>query len=191
MEIILATNNKNKLKEIREILMEYKIYSLRDFNISIDVIEDGKTFYENALKKAMEIYDIAKIPVIADDSGLCIDQFNDWPGVMTSRFLGDNKTDLERNNAILEKMANLEKKDRTAKVVCDLVFYDGRSPINGIGILKGYIPFERRGSNGFGFDEIFELQTGKTLAELTAEEKNTVSARALAAHDLKKKILSR
>lgn len=184
--MILATNNKGKLREIKEILNEYEIKSLDEAGINIDVIEDQNTFYGNALKKAKEIYQIAKEPVIADDSGLCIDIYEGWPGVMTHRFMGESATDKDRNEAILAKMQN--ESDRKAKVICNLVYYDGTREIVGEGILKGFISLVRKGTNGFGFDDIFELDSGKTLAELTSDEKNEVSARRLASEDLKQKL---
>ena len=183
--MILATNNKGKLEEIRKILNEYEIYSLKDKNIDIDVIEDSDTFEGNAIKKAKEIYNIAHEDVIADDSGLCIDCLDGYPGVMTHRFLGD-VSDEERNQYLVDEVNKYD--DRKAKVVCSLVYYNGVDTIVGTGILEGYISNSCRGSNGFGFDPIFELPNGKTLAELTPEEKNEVSARALAANDLKNKL---
>ena len=189
--MILATNNVGKLREIKKILDNFEIVSLKEYGIDIDVIEDENTFVGNALKKAKEIYEISKEPTLADDSGLCIDIFEDWPGVLTHRFLGEDATDIDRNNAILEKMKDLMGKDRNAKVVCNLVYYDGKQTIIGEGIINGKISLNRRGSNGFGFDEIFELDNGKTLAELTPEEKNEISARALAAEDLNRKMENR
>lgn len=187
--MIFATNNKGKLKEIREILREYQIKSLEEASIDVDVVEDQDTFYGNALKKAKEIYNLTHEPVIADDSGLCIEAFDGWPGVMTHRFMGDIATDDDRNNAILEKMNGLE--NRHASVVCNLVYYDGIVELVGKGVLVGSIALKRRGTNGFGFDDIFELGNGKTLAELSSEEKNEVSARRLATEDLKQKLLLR
>lgn len=184
--MILATNNKGKLKEIKEIFTEYEIYSLKDKNICIDVKEDQDTFLENAKKKAKEIYDIAKEPVIADDSGLCIQSLNDFPGVLTHRFLGEDATDEMRNQYLIQKVNNYD--NRKAVVVCDLVYYDGDEFICSEGVLNGFIAKEMRGENGFGFDSIFLLENGHTLAELSDEEKNRVSARYLAARDLKKKL---
>ncbi|MCI8330784.1 MAG: RdgB/HAM1 family non-canonical purine NTP pyrophosphatase [Bacilli bacterium] len=186
--MIFASNNKGKIKEIKNILKEYKITSMKENNIQIDIIEDEDTFYENALKKAKEIYKITGIPTIADDSGLCIDALNNWPGVETHRLLGENHSDKERNNYILEKMRNPHIKERTAHVVCCLIYHDGTNTIMGEGVLDGTISTKRRGKNGFGFDEIFELKNGKTLAEITKEEKNKISARSLAAIDLKEKL---
>ena len=184
--MILATNNKGKLREIKEIFNEYEIYSLKDKNIDIDVIENENTFYGNALKKAKEIYALTKEAVIADDSGLCITALNNFPGVLTHRFLGENATDEDRNLDLINRLNNVL--DRSAKVVCNLVYYDGENTIVGEGILKGRITNEPRGENGFGFDSIFEINIGKTLAELPNEEKNQISARYLAAIDLKEKM---
>lgn len=186
--MIAATNNKGKLKEIREILKEYRIYSLKEMGIDVDVEEDGKTFLENAKKKAIEIYKIAQTNdgVIADDSGLCISALNGFPGVETRRFLGANATDKMRNEYLINEMNKYD--DRTAQFICNLVYYDGTDIIVGEGILEGSISKEHRGNNGFGFDEIFELSNGLTLAELSPEEKNDISARSLALKDLKKKL---
>lgn len=184
--MILATNNEGKLREIKEILNEYSIESLREKNINIDVEEDALSFYGNALKKAMAIYEITKEPVIADDSGLCITSLNGFPGVFTHRFLGDNATDEERNEELIKRVDKTN--NRLAQVICNLVYYDGENTIVGEGILEGKIAIRSRGNNGFGFDPIFELENGKTLAELTFEEKNKISARYLAIIDLHKKM---
>ena len=186
--MILATNNEGKLREIKKILSDFEIVSIKEYGIEIDVVEDEDTFIGNALKKAKEVYEISKETTIADDSGLCIDILDNWPGVLTHRFLGEDASDLDRNNAILEKMKELTGEKRNAKVVCNLVYYDGNQTIIGEVIIKGKISLERRGDNGFGFDEIFELDNGKTLAELSTDEKNEIRARALAAEDLKRKM---
>ena len=189
--MLLATNNINKLKEIRKILVDYEIKSLKDVNLNIDIEEDGKTFYENAYKKAKAIYEASNIPIIADDSGLCIDILDGFPGVMTHRFLGEGKSDIDRNNALIEMMKKYSGEDRNAKFICDLVYYDGINIIEGIGVLNGKISANIRGDNGFGFDSIFELSNGKTLAELTNDEKNIISARYMAVSDLKRKLRKR
>lgn len=182
--MIFASNNKGKLKEIKLIFGENNIISLQDANVDIDVEEDADTFYGNALKKAQEIYKITNIPVIADDSGLCLDAYNGWPGVLTHRFAGEEANDEDRNNILVDKVKTTSKK---AQVICNLVYYDGKNIIVGEGIVKGNIT-NPRGTNGFGFDPIFELESGKTLSELTSEEKNKCSARYLAALDLKEKM---
>lgn len=185
--MIFATNNQNKLKEMKRILSDFEIRGLKESNIEIEVDEDQDTFYGNALKKAKEIYEVAHEPVIADDSGLCIPILNDWPGVLTHRFLGEEATEIDRNNAILDKMKNYRGEDRTAHFICQLVYYDGEI-LEAKGVVKGKIALERRGENVFGFDEIFELESGKTYAELTLEKKNEISARAQAARELYEKL---
>ena len=187
--MIAATNNLDKLKEIREILKEYRIYSLKEKGIDIDVLEDGNTFLENAKKKAIEVYKYSNSNegVIADDSGLCIKALNGFPGVETHRFLGEDATDRERNEYLINEVNKYD--DRSAQFICNLVYYDGTNVIVGEGVLDGFISNECRGENGFGFDEIFELSNGLTLAELSSEQKNNKSARSLALNDLKKKLV--
>lgn len=192
-KIIAATSNEGKLKEIREILNEYEIISLKDINCEIEIEEDGKTFEENALKKAKEIYKAINIPCIADDSGLCIEQYNGWPGVETARFLGKDKATneyaRERNEYILEKMKNLPKQNRKAKHVTCISYVDSENEYIAIGEQPGYIAKLPRGDNGFGFDEIFELENGKTMAEITKEEKNKISSRKKALEKIKESLL--
>ena len=187
--MIAATNNLDKLKEIREILKKYRIYSLKEKGIDIDVLEDGNTFLENAKKKAIEVYKYSNSNegVIADDSGLCIKALNGFPGVETHRFLGEDATDRERNEYLINEVNKYD--DRSAQFICNLVYYDGTNVIVGEGVLDGFISNECRGENGFGFDEIFELSNGLTLAELSSEQKNNKSARSLALNDLKKKLV--
>lgn len=187
-KIIIATNNLGKLKEIKEILQEYEILSLKDVNCQVEVIEDQDTFEGNSLKKAKEISEILHMPCIADDSGLCIDIFDGWPGVYTARFLGENTTAKQRNTYILEKMKELEGEKRKASVKCCIAYYENGNYVIGKGEIQGWIAKEARGDNGFGFDEIFELEDGRTYAELSAQEKNKISHRKLALQDLLKKM---
>ena len=184
--MIFATNNEGKLRELKEIFGDKNIISLKEIGVNIDVVEDQNSFYGNARKKAIEVFNLVKIPVIADDSGLCINALNDFPGVMTHRFLGANKTDKEINDALIKACSNL--KDRSAKVVCCLVYYDGVNEVVETGEINGNITLEARGINGFGFDPIFELKDGRTLAELDSDIKNICSARYLAAKKLKKSL---
>ena len=184
-EIIVATNNEGKLKEIKEILKEYNLKSLREVGCEIDVIEDCDTFEGNAKKKALEISEAINKPCLADDSGLCIDYLDGFPGVHTARAMGRDK---ESFNLILEKLKGVPKEKRTARVICYMVYYNKGKFVIGKGEVLGKIAFERKGNNGFGFDEIFELDNGKTLGELSTKEKNKISARYLALMDLKKKI---
>ncbi len=187
-KILIASNNKGKVKEIKEILKGYNFISLKDINCEIEVEEDKATFEENAKKKAEETYKITNIPCIADDSGLCIDIFNGWPGIHTKRFLGDKATQEEKNRAILEKMENLEGEERNAKFECSIVYYENGKYLVGKGELKGKIAKEPRGKNGFGYDPIFELDNGKTYAELADEEKNKISHRKKALENLEKQL---
>ena len=148
-------------------------------------MEDGKTFKENALKKAKEVFKATNIPSIADDSGLCIDALNGFPGINTARFLGESASDEDRNNYILEKMKDKKESERTAEVVCSIAYVDFKNEFIVEGVIKGKIPYQKRGNNGFGFDPIFELENGKTLAELEDFEKNNVSSRKIALEKLK------
>lgn len=184
--MILASNNKGKIEEVKKIFQGYDVYSLKDKDIDIDVLEDENTFVGNATKKAKEIYAVAREETIADDSGLCINCLNGFPGVLTHRFLGDDATDRMRNEYLINEVNKYE--DRSAQFICNIVYYDGEKTIVGEGILNGNIAKECRGNNGFGFDEIFELPNGLTLAELSPEEKNSISARSKALQDLKKKL---
>lgn len=187
-KIVMATNNKGKLKEVREILENYEILSLKDLNCEIEVEEDKDTFEENSLKKAREISKVLNMPCIADDSGLCIEELDGFPGVKTARFLGDNATQEERNNYLIKQLE--EKENRKATVVTVIAYVDEKQnkEIIARGELQGYIAKEKRGENGFGFDEIFELENGKTLAQLDSEEKNRISSRKQALEKLKHKL---
>ena len=187
-KVIVATNNEGKLKEIKDILKDYQLLSLKDVNCKVEVEEDKDTFEGNSLKKAQEISEILHMPCIADDSGLCIDIYDGWPGVHTARFLGENATAKERNQYILEKMKNLKGIDRKARVKCCITYYENGNYVVGKGEILGRIAERPRGENGFGFDEIFELEDGRTFAELSKEEKNQISHRRLALQDLLEKL---
>ena len=182
--MIFGSNNKDKLEEVRSIFKGVDITALSDLNLEVDVEEDQKTFFENALKKAKEIYEVCKEPVIADDSGLCLESLGGWPGVMTNRFLDANWD--YKNDYIIRKVSDYE--DKSCEVVCNIVYYDGGESIVGKGSVTGKI-VSPRGDNGFGFDPIVELENGKTLAELSRQEKNKCSARYLAIQDLYRKLV--
>ena len=175
-EIIIASNNKGKIKEAQEILKDYKIIAMKEAGINIDVEEDKDTFEENAIKKAETIAKIAQgKPCIADDSGIEIEYLKGFPGVHTKRWL--NGTDRERNEAILEKLKGVSKENRKVKFVTAIAISNGKKSDVVVENIDGYISENIRGENGFGFDEIFELENGKTLAELSNAEKNEISAR--------------
>ena len=187
-QIVIATNNYGKVKEIKQILKNYEILTLKEVNCKIEVEENQQTFEENAKKKAKEISENIKMPCIADDSGLCIKALSDWPGVHTARFLGEKATPKQRNEAILEKMKNLKGEERKAKVICVTAYYEKGKYIVAKGEIRGKIAEKPRGENGFGFDPIFELENGKTLAELSEQEKNDISHRKIALEKLEKQL---
>ena len=187
-KIVVATNTPGKLKEIKEILKNYELLSLKDINCEIEVEENQETFEGNSKKKAKEISEATNMPCIADDSGLCIEAFKGWPGVHTARFLGENATPSQRNEAILEKMRDLKREERKAKVVCVMTYCEKGEFIVARGEIKGKIAEEPKGKNGFGFDPIFELESGKTYAELSEEEKNAISHRKRALENLEKRL---
>ena len=185
-EIILATNNKHKLKEVREILSPHNVivYGLSDLNIKLpEVEENGKTYYENATIKAEAVQKFTTMPIISDDSGLEITALNNEPGLHSARYaesLGGH------DNAIKEILKRLEdKEDRSARFVCDIVLVNvEKKPLLFEGIAEGTIAKEKMGEGGFGYDPIFiSKETGECFA-LMKEEKNTVSHRAKALNKL-------
>lgn len=186
-EIIIASNNEGKIKEIKEIFKDYNIVSLKEANISIEIEENKDTFKENAIKKAMEISKLLNgANVIADDSGLCIEYLDGYPGVITHRIC--NGTDRDRNNILLSKMIDVPKENRKIKHIAAIALILNGNLFVEEGVLNGYLSAEPKGENGFGFDEIFELEDGRTLAELNLEEKNNISARHIALKKIEKNI---
>lgn len=188
--IIVATNNSGKIKEIKEILQNEEIKTLKEMNINIEIEENGETFEENALKKAREIYKLTNKASIADDSGICIKELNEFPGVKTARFLGENATQEKRNKYLIKKLKGIPKERRKVEFITCIAYIDekGNERIYK-GILNGYIAEFPRGNNGFGFDEIFELEDGRTLAEIEEDEKNNISSRKIALEKLIKDII--
>lgn len=194
MQIIAATNNKNKLQEIREILSQIgcEVFSLNDMGIHTDIEETGTTFKENALIKAREICKMTGQISIADDSGLEVNALNGEPGVYSARYAGidGEEKDIANNKKLLEKMKNTPEDERQARFcsVIAIVFPDGRE-VTAKGYIKGKIGFEERGNGGFGYDPLFIIEgMDKTMAELTLEEKNKISHRANALKKMKEKL---
>ena len=188
-EIVIASSNKGKIKEIQEILSNYKIISLKELNINLDIEieENEKTFLENAIKKATEISkNLNGKLCIADDSGIEIEYLNGFPGVHTKRWM--EGTDRQRNLAILDKLQGVPKDKRKITFTTAMALTNGRDLITAEGKIDGYVSENIRGENGFGFDEIFELENGKTLAELSNNEKNEISSRKKALEILKEKL---
>ena len=189
-EIVIASSNKGKIEEAREILKEYKIISMKKLGIDIDVVEDQNTFEGNAIKKAETIAKILNGKLcIADDSGIEIEYLDGFPGVYTKRW--HKGTDRERNLAIINKLNGVPKEKRKIKFITAIALSDGKNTICEIGEIEGWVAEKVRGENGFGFDEIFELENGKTLAEISQEEKNEISARKIALENLRKKLLEK
>lgn len=185
--MIFATNNENKLKELQSIFNDNNIKCLKDLNINVDIEENGKTFYENALIKAKAIYELTKIPTIADDSGLILEELKDFPGIYTNRIETDaKKIGLTRNEYLIKK--GKELKNKNIKAVCTLVYYDGKNIISATGEMHGTITDKEYSGNGFGFDSIFRLNDGRIVSSLTANEKNHLSHRYLASIKLKEKL---
>ena len=175
MQIILASQNKNKLKELSTIFqINSSKHSLVSPSRVLNVIEDKETIKENAEKKALEYFEFYDLPVIADDSGLFVDALNGAPGVHSARFSGENANDEKNNDKLLDLLQNNSNRSATFKTV--LCFYDGKEFIYTLGELNGQILSSPRGENGFGYDPIFEVN-GKTLAEMTLEEKSEISHR--------------
>ena len=175
-EIIMASGNKGKIKEAQEILFNCKIISMKELGIDIDVEEDKETFEGNAIKKAQTIAkELNGKMCLADDSGIEIEYLNGFPGVQTKRWL--DGTDRQRNLAIIEKLKNVAKENRKIKFVTAIAISDGNNTISAVEFIEGVVAENVRGDNGFGFDEIFELEDGRTLAELSQEEKNAISSR--------------
>ena len=187
MKLLVASNNKNKLKEIREILGDgFEIVSLREAGIVSDPEETGKTFAENAYIKAKRGMDASGLPCLADDSGLCVEALGGAPGVYSARFAGE-PCDNEKNNALLLKKLH-GVSDRRASYVCSicLLFPDGRK-ICTEGVCTGQITEVPSGTGGFGYDPLFRSDDlNKTLAEATAEEKNRISHRGRALEKLER-----
>ncbi len=188
-EIIFATKNKGKIKEIQAILgKDFLVKSMEEIGINIDIIEDGKTFEENAIKKATEISNITNKIVLADDSGLEIDYLNGEPGVYSARYMGEETPYSIKNKKILEILDGVEEEKRSARFVSVIALaMPQKQPITTRGTVEGIIGYEIKGENGFGYDPIFYIPELKsTVAQLSLEEKNKISHRGKALYEMKK-----
>ena len=180
-KIIFATGNAEKMKEIREILsdVDTEILSMKEAGIFADIVEDGKTFEENAVIKAKAVCALCGETVLADDSGLEIDYLNKEPGIYSARYAGTNTSYDIKNSLLLSRMKGVPDKQRTARFVCAVaaVFPNGDKEVVR-GTMEGCIGYEIAGANGFGYDPIFFLpEYGCTSAELAPEKKNELSHR--------------
>lgn len=183
MKLIIASNNKHKIYEIKKILggKFEQILSLSEAGIVHETVEDGNTFMENAEKKAREIAELSGMCALADDSGICVDALDGAPGIYSARFSGG--TDEDNNKLLLEKLR--DETDKSAHYACamSLVYPDGKA-VGAMGYMYGTITDSPRGTHGFGYDPLFVPDgESRTVAEMSDEEKNAIShrSRALAA----------
>ena len=187
-KIVMATNNANKLREAREIFSELgiEILSLNDISIECDPDENGKTFKENAGIKAEAIYNAiaeksgVNMAVFADDSGLCVDALDGRPGVHSARYAPKGQECAK----LLGEMKDVPADKRTARFVCSIVFIDENGmSLEASGACEGSIGYEEKGTNGFGYDPVF-MVGDRTMAEMSADEKNAISHRGAALREL-------
>ena len=181
MRYIMATHNKDKIVEMSRILQPLGIEAVTDRDLGIElpeVDETGTTFAENAYLKAASACEFTGLPAIADDSGIVVDALNGAPGVYSARYGGEGLDDKGRNRLLLSELENVPTDKRTAHYACAIccVFPDDRQPITAEGEMHGVIGTEERGEGGFGYDPLF-LIGERTVAEMTAEEKDTISHR--------------
>ena len=182
-DIMIATSNKGKVREYKSLLepLGYTVHDLSELD-PIEIDENGSTFQENALIKAKSIKDKCNMIVIADDSGLEIDALNKEPGIHSARYLEGHDYSY-KNKVLLERMKG--KTDRTARFVCAIALCDETGDHLFTGVMEGKINDQAAGDNGFGYDPIFLVeQFGKTSAQLTMEQKNSVSHRGIATREL-------
>lgn len=192
MKIIAATKNKNKLREFGEILNGFEIISQEDAGVDIDVEETGTTFEENSMLKAKAIFDATGITAIADDSGLCVDALGGEPGVYSARYGGEGYDDSGRVQLLLKNMQNVPDDKRTARFVCAITLVGADGVITARGECEGKIDYEPKGENGFGYDPVFFVEKyGKTMAEVSPEEKNAISHRGKALKIFAQKLLNK
>jgi len=194
-KIIFATGNAGKMREIRMIMEDLglEILSMKEAGIDVDIVENGKTFEENAMIKASVIArklkkDGEMAVVLADDSGLEIDYLNKEPGIYSARYMGEDTSYTIKNTNLLQRLDGVPDEKRTARFVCAIaaVLPDGRK-FTTRATIEGRIGYEERGQNGFGYDPIFYLpEYGMYSAELTPEEKNRISHRGKALEEMKK-----
>lgn len=191
-QILFATGNEGKMREIRSILADtgVRILSMKEAGVSIDIEENGATFEENALIKARAVSAALtekNSVVLADDSGLVIDALNGEPGIYSARYMGEDTSYEVKNTNLIERLESVPDEKRTARFVCAIaaVMPDGRE-FTVQAAIEGRIGYEQKGEGGFGYDPIFYVpEFGKTTAEMTAEEKNRVSHRGKALEQMK------
>jgi XTP/dITP diphosphohydrolase len=197
--LLIATGSRHKFGELRDLLdlPSTELLSLADLGLSDTAEEVGATFEANATIKALHYAELSGLPTLADDSGIEVDALGGRPGVRTRRYAGPNATDVDNNRKLLAELADFYgPNERTARYRCVLVLAeDGSIAEQTRGTFEGRIAFEPRGMSGFGYDPIFEPSTeppgGRTVGELTADEKNRVSHRAQAARAMREPLIAR
>lgn len=190
--LVIATNNEGKAREIKAILGNFydEVLSLKDLGVSVKIEEDGLTFEQNAVKKALQVYETTRCDTIADDSGLCVEALGGRPGVFSARYAGEKASDEENNFKLLSEMKN--KKDRRAKYVCVMALAAGKEVITACGESYGTITYSPAGDGGFGYDPLFySEELGQTYASLPPDIKNSISHRSKALLALKEKLAER
>lgn len=193
MKIILASANKSKIKEIKAIFSKknIEILSLHDIGNPPEIEENGSSFEENAFIKAKAIYDLHKIPVISDDSGLCVEALGNQPGIFSARYAGEPSSDVNNRKKMLQETKSFSEPIK-AKFMCCAMYYDGFNKIHELGELNGQITRNEIGDNGFGYDPIFmPIGYKKTLAEIDSDEKNKISHRGKAFEKLYQTLLNK
>ncbi len=196
MKIILATKNKGKVADFEKLTenMNIEVISFLDEEINFpDVVEDGETFEENSVKKALEIAKYTGMITVSDDSGLCVEALDGAPGIYSARYSGENATDSTNIDKLLEEMKNIPQGERQAKFVSVVSIAKPDGTVQSFrGEVEGEIIFERKGTNGFGYNPVFfSYELEKTFGEATMEERVTVSHRARAFRELKEKVLNK
>lgn len=190
-KLIFATNNQGKVKEIKQILGDgYEVYSLKDLDIHIDIVEDGKTFEENAVIKAKAVCKMTNEMVLADDSGFEVDYLGGEPGIYSARYLGEDTSYDIKNADLLRRCEDAGEEERTARFVCVIACaYPDGNVITTEGVIEGVLAHEPKGANGFGYDPIFYLpERGCTTGEMEPEEKNKISHRGIALRKMVEKL---
>ena len=188
MKIVLATRNRGKIREIEKLAPGVELLTLESFPGLKMPPETGLTFSENAVAKARIVAEGAGLPAIADDSGLEVDALGGRPGVFSARYAGADATDEKNYLKLLAEMKGIPMDGRSARFRCviALAFPHGKGTFTFDGVLDGFITTEPKGENGFGYDPVFFLpEMGRTAAELTLEEKNAISHRAMALKKLR------
>lgn len=182
--VIIASGNKGKLKEFQTLMegLDVEVKSLKDFPEIGDIEENGQSFAENAYIKAKAVFDATGCMAIADDSGLEVDALGGAPGIYSARYAGEEKDDEANNQKLLEALEDIEDEKRGAQFYCAIVAIDkDGNRYDAEGIVRGRILRAARGDNGFGYDPLFYVEDyGKTTAELSMEEKNSISHRGQA-----------